>query len=461
MLFNSLEFAIFLPIVFLSYWFLFRGRLVVQNILLLISSYIFYGWWDWRFLTLIVASTLVDYLLGLRMVHSQSDNIRKRLLLVSIVFNLSILGFFKYYNFFVESFVELLTLLGLDIVNTTTLEIILPVGISFYTFQTMSYTIDIYNRKIEPSKNIIAFAAFVAFFPQLVAGPIERAKNLLPQMLGKRNFNYKQGVEGIFLILNGLFRKIVLADSFAVYVNQVWSSIETASSLALIFGVIFFGLQIYLDFSGYSKIARGIAKLLGFELMVNFDRPYLARNILIFWGKWHISLSTWFRDYLYIPLGGNRVSTSRWAINITLVFLLSGLWHGANWTFIVWAIIHVSMYFINKFTPSLSNLFTTQLGVFIAWIFFRSQSIEEGIQYCKSLITNDFFTSLPNLFQGLGPASFTFLLLNFVMLYLLYRLEDSFEWIPGRIKTLTLAMMVVLISLLFEKNSSQFIYFQF
>lgn len=461
MLFNSIAFLIFLPSVFILYWFVCKKNLKLQNLLVLVSSYIFYGWWDWRFLSLILLSTIVDYFIGLKINSAKKAEHRKRFLWISIFFNLGLLGVFKYYNFFVESWVDLLHGLGYSVQSSATLEIILPVGISFYTFQTMSYSLDIYRNQLKPTKNFIAFASFVSFFPQLVAGPIERASNLMPQMLKPRKFRYEQSVEGLFLIANGFFRKIVLADGFAVYANKTWSSIETTSGLSLIIGAIFFGLQVYLDFSGYSNIARGIAKLLGFELMINFDRPYLARNINEFWSKWHISLSTWFKDYVYIPLGGNRVSPIRWAFNIGMVFLLSGLWHGANWTYIVWALIHVLMYFYDKYLPKFSTLFTTQLAVLFAWIFFRSKSISEGFTFLRSIFENEFYISTPNLFQGTGLLNMVFLIFNIFLIFILYKVEDKFSSFSERTKIITFGIIFMYVCLFFVKNSGQFIYFQF
>ena len=461
MLFNSIEFLIFLPIVFILYWFIFDRKLNLQNCIILLSSYVFYGWWDWRFLSLILISTIVDYIVGLKIHHTTNNRQRKIFLWISILFNLGLLGFFKYYNFFVDSWIDLFGSIGYKITNPLTLNIILPVGISFYTFQTMSYSIDIYRGQLKPTRDFISFASFVSFFPQLVAGPIERASNLLPQMLKSRKFNYGKGREGLFLIINGFFRKIVLADGFAIYVNKTWDNIETSSALSLIIGAFFFGLQIYLDFSGYSNIARGVAKLLGFELMVNFNRPYLAKNINEFWSKWHISLSTWFRDYLYVPLGGNRVSATRWALNIAIVFILSGLWHGANWTYIVWALIHVSMYFIDKYIPKLSSFVTTQLAVLFAWIFFRSKSVNEAFHYLKSIADNDFFISIPDLFQGMGATAMAILLFHIFLLFLLYKTEDKFEILSVNNQTLTLSILITYTCLFFERNGGQFIYFQF
>ena len=305
MLFNSFEFLVFLPIVFVLYWFVVHRSLKLQNALVLVASYVFYGWWDWRFLSLIAISTVVDYVVGLK-IHAASQPIRaKRWLWVSVVFNIGLLGFFKYYNFFVESWVQAFSELGYEI-SPYTLQIILPVGISFYTFQTMSYSLDIYKKQLEPTRDFIGFAAFVSFFPQLVAGPIERASHLLPQLLNARKFDYQRAVEGMRLILWGLFKKVVIADSLAPMVNDIFANYTIYSGGVLILGAVFFAFQIYGDFSGYSDIAIGVARLFGFDLMTNFKFPYFSRNIGEFWRRWHISLSTWFRDYVYIPLGALR-----------------------------------------------------------------------------------------------------------------------------------------------------------
>jgi D-alanyl-lipoteichoic acid acyltransferase DltB (MBOAT superfamily) len=339
MLFNSLDFAIFLPIVFLLYWFVVQKNLKLQNALIVVASYVFYGWWDWRFLSLIIFSTVVDYLIGQRLRTEDKQSKRKVLLWTSIVVNLGFLGFFKYYNFFLENFVDAFSLFGMQI-NANSLNIILPVGISFYTFQTLSYTIDVYRKKLEPTKDFIAFSAFVCFFPQLVAGPIERATNLLPQFINNRKFNYKQAVNGVKLIIWGFFMKLVVADRLSIYVDAIYGNPVNHSSITLITATVFFTFQIYCDFAGYSNIAIGCSKLLGIDLMTNFKRPYFSQNVSEFWSRWHISLSSWFRDYLYIPLGGNRVNALRKKTNLIITFTVSGLWHGANWTFVIWGLIN-------------------------------------------------------------------------------------------------------------------------
>jgi alginate O-acetyltransferase complex protein AlgI len=352
MLFNSIDFAIFLPIVFLLYWFVVNKNLKLQNLLIVIASYLFYGWWDWRFLSLILFSTLIDYSVGRKLLNEGNITKRKILLWVSILVNLGFLGFFKYYNFFLDNFIMAFSFFGTPI-NAQGLNIILPVGISFYTFQTLSYTIDVYKRKLEPTKDFIAFTAFVSFFPQLVAGPIERATNLLPQFYKNRRFEYDKAVDGLRQILWGLFKKVVIADNCAQYANQIFNDTsDYYSGSTLVLGAIFFTFQIYGDFSGYSDIAIGTSRLFGFNLKQNFSFPYFSRDIAEFWRRWHISLSTWFRDYLYIPLGGSRGGNWIKIRNTFIIFILSGFWHGANWTFIVWgglnAIYFLPLLLLNK-----------------------------------------------------------------------------------------------------------------
>tara|TARA_B110000902_G_C14275443_1_gene574728 strand:- start:923 stop:2005 length:1083 start_codon:yes stop_codon:yes gene_type:complete len=344
MLFNSIDFAIFLPIVFILYWFVANKNLKIQNFLIVAASYFFYGWWDWRFLSLILFSTVVDYSIGKMLLNEEKQTKRKVLLLLSIVVNLGFLGFFKYYNFFLENFINAFSFFGTTI-NANSLHIILPVGISFYTFQTLSYTIDVYKGKLKPTKDFIAFSAFVSFFPQLVAGPIERATNLLPQFYKKRKFEYHQAVDGLRQILWGLFKKIVIADNCAEQANLIFNNSGDYSGSTLVLGAVFFTFQIYGDFSGYSDIAIGVSRLFGFNLKQNFAFPYFSRDIGEFWRRWHISLSTWFRDYLYIPLGGSRGGTWKKVRNTFIIFIVSGFWHGANWTFIVWGALN-AVYFL-------------------------------------------------------------------------------------------------------------------
>ncbi len=467
MLFNSLEFLIFLPIVFIVYWFVLNKNLKAQNLFVLVASYVFYGWWDWRFLFLIAFSTFVDYFIGLA-IHQSNDKRRRRIWLsASLIVNLGLLGFFKYYNFFIESWVSAWNSLGYDMEATWTLKVILPVGISFYTFQTLSYSLDIYKRKLEPVKDFISFAAFVSFFPQLVAGPIERAKNLLPQITEERHFKYQQAAEGLRLIFWGLFKKIVIADNLSPVVNDIFLNYQDHSGGTLVLGAIFFGFQIYGDFSGYSDIAIGTAKLFGIELMSNFKFPYFSRSIAEFWRRWHISLSTWFRDYLYIPLGGSRSSTLIVLRNIFIIFIVSGFWHGANWTFIAWGALH-GLLFVPLYALGINRNFTTdvvaqntwlpnpkeliQMGitfvmVTLAWIFFRAESIGHAIDYIAHMsISNPMYKTelmYPVLLLGLEwtmrknerlpfaqlPTYLTLLLLSLLIIFLRYQDEGNVEFI--------------------------------
>jgi len=406
MLFNSIEFLLFLPTVFCLYWFLFQKNLRAQNLLLLISSYVFYGWWDWRFLSLIFLSTIVDYFVGLKIYDSSNKKTKKSYLWISILFNLGILGFFKYFNFFIDSWIDFLSAFGYQHQSTWTLKVILPVGISFYTFQTMSYSLDIYFKKLKPTKDFISFASFVSFFPQLVAGPIERASNLLPQILNNRVFKYEQGVQGLRLILWGMFKKIVIADSLDWRVDYTFNNYQNLDGGTLLLGLIYFSFQIYCDFGGYSDIAIGTSKLFGFELMSNFKFPYFSRDIGEFWRRWHISLSTWFRDYLYIPLGGSKGGKWLSIRNIFIIFIVSGFWHGANWTFIMWGLIHAVLYILlflsgknrqytltvvaeDRWFPTIKELFQMGITFFstmIAWVFFRSENISESYFYLQRII---------------------------------------------------------------------------
>ena len=344
MLFNSLGFALFFPVVFFLYWFVARNNLKAQNFILLVSSYFFYACWDYRFLFLLVFSTFLDYYTGIK-IHEAGSRASKRLwLLISVVVNLGFLGFFKYYNFFVESFAEVMNSVGFK-PDIWTLNIILPVGISFYTFHGMSYVFDIYNNKVVPRKNFVNYSVFVSYFPLLVAGPIERATHLLPQVESPRHFDYSKAVDGMRQILWGFFKKIVIADNCATYVNMIFDNYQDQTGSTLVLGALFFAFQIYGDFSGYSDIALGTSRLLGIELLRNFAYPYFSRDIAEFWRRWHISLSSWFRDYLYIPLGGSKGGLWRNVRNTFIIFLVSGFWHGANWTFIAWGALN-AIYFL-------------------------------------------------------------------------------------------------------------------
>ena len=472
MLFNSLSFAIFLPIVFAIYWGL-KKNLRGQNILLLLSSYLFYGWWDARFLTLIVASTVVDFVLGRSLASTGSASKRKWLLAASMIFNLGLLGVFKYYNFFIENFALLTQSVGFH-TSPTLLSITLPVGISFYTFQTMSYTIDIYRKQLEPTRDFIAFAAFVGYFPQLVAGPIERASNLLPQITKPRNFSYQKAVNGLRQALWGFFKKVVIADAVAPLVDQTFADPNLYSSGALVAGAFLFSIQIYCDFSGYSDIAIGISKLFGIDLMQNFRTPYFSRDIAEFWRRWHISLSTWFRDYLYIPLGGSRGSTALKVRNTFAIFIVSGFWHGANWTFIIWGLINALLFLplllakrnrSNLDHPSLKDLHRIALTFIIttiAWIFFRADSFSHAIDYFGGIRLNTTGDSL-----NIKPSLLAYISLlilgdwlgrkhHFALNFLREGPFASFSIL--RIGTYLLLAYLVLLYLGGQQN---FIYFQF
>ncbi|MCL4158939.1 UNVERIFIED_CONTAM: hypothetical protein GTU68_043845, partial [Idotea baltica] len=401
MLFNSIDFAVFLPIVFALYWLLNKKSLKLQNILIVFASYLFYGWWDYRFLALIIFSTIVDFIVGIYLKKLTDDFKRKCLLYLSVIVNIGLLGFFKYFNFFVDNFVTAFSFFGSEI-QANTLDIILPVGISFYTFQTLSYSIDIYRRKLEPTKDIVAFAAFVSFFPQLVAGPIERASNLLPQFYKRKTFNYANAVDGTRQILWGFFKKVVIADNCATHSNIIFDGYEDFSASTLLVGAILFTFQIYGDFSGYSDIAIGTSRLFGFNLKQNFAFPYFSRDIAEFWRRWHISLSTWFRDYVYIPLGGSRGSRLSQIRNVFVIFIVSGFWHGANWTFIIWGALN-ALYFIpllllNKNRTHTNIDFIKMLVTFlltvIAWIFFRAETLSKALDYITNLFDFSLF-SLP------------------------------------------------------------------
>jgi alginate O-acetyltransferase complex protein AlgI len=344
MLFNSIGFAIFLPVVFFLYWFVAKKNHRYQNILLFIASYFFYACWDWRFLFLLFFSTLLDYFTGLKMAGSKNVRSKKIWFWLSIIINLGFLGFFKYYNFFVTSFAEAALQLGFHL-DIWTLSVILPVGISFYTFHGLSYVIDVYKNKIEVERNFIDYSVFVSFFPLLVAGPIERATHLLPQIKQERAFDYRKAIDGLKQILWGLFKKIVIADQCGQYANMIFDNSDNYSGSTLVLGAIFFSFQIYGDFSGYSDIALGTARLFGIELLRNFAFPYFSRDIAEFWRRWHISLSNWFRDYLYIPLGGSKGGIWMKVRNTFIIFLVSGFWHGANWTFIAWGALN-AIYFM-------------------------------------------------------------------------------------------------------------------
>lgn len=477
MLFNSFTFFVFFIIVIFVYWFPLKHKIKAQNIFILVSSYIFYGWWDWRFLGLIAVSTLVDFFIG-KLLSKQLDHLKRKVFLaVSVIFNLGLLCYFKYYNFFIENWVEAWQSIGVQ-TNASSLNIILPVGISFYTFQTMSYTIDVYRKKINHSTSLINFAAFVAFFPQLVAGPIERASHLLPQFNAKRTFNYEYAKSGVYLIVWGLFKKIVIADTCATFVNVIFDDYESMNTLSLLLGAVYFSFQIYCDFSGYSDIAIGISRLLGFDLMQNFNKPYFSRNIAEFWRRWHISLSTWFRDYLYIPMGGSIGTPITKVRNVFVVFLVSGFWHGANWTFVFWGLLN-AIYFLpllvlnknRKYLDTVSirlnkhgfvnliNITTTFFLVALAWVFFRAKNMTHAFEYLKRL-TTDLNFSLQYLSIERYNVEVLLLLCFFIMVEWWSRSQE--HPFIGKFKTVFFGVIIFLIIILgVYSEHSDFIYFQF
>ena len=481
MLFNTLDFAIFLPIVFFLYWFIANKSIKLQNLLIVLSSYLFYGWWDWRFLSLIIFSTSVDYIVGFWLSKVEKIKVRQVLLWTSIFINIGFLGFFKYFNFFLESFQTAFSFFGIGI-STNSLNIILPVGISFYTFQTLSYTIDVFKRKLQPTKDFIAFAAFVSFFPQLVAGPIERATELLPQFYIARSFDSLKAVDGLRQILWGLFKKIVIADNCAVYVNDIFLNYDSYPGSSLLLGGIFFAFQIYGDFSGYSDIAIGTSRLFGFNLSQNFAFPYFSRDIAEFWRRWHISLSSWFRDYLYIPLGGSQGSKFNQIRNIFIIFIVSGFWHGANWTYIIWGFLnalyflplmllnrnrkHLGSISLKKNVPNLTTILKISITFFatvLAWIFFRSESVYQAFDYLKKIFSSSLFKMPENL--SILMLTHIIIIIAFIIVEWMQREQLHGLELTGsklsRIYRWSIYYLIILSIIWYGGNQQEFIYFQF
>lgn len=478
MLFNSIDFAIFLPIVFLLYWFATNKNLKLQNLLLLVASYFFYACWDWRFLFLLMFSTLLDFFTGLKMQDSKNHKQKQFWFWLSVTVNLGFLGVFKYYNFFAQSFAEAISHFGLQ-VNPVTLKVILPVGISFYTFHGLSYVIDIYKDRIRAERNFVDYAVFVSFFPLLVAGPIERATHLLPQIKVKRTFDYKKAVDGLRQILWGLFKKIVIADSCAEFANQIFNNSAEQSGSNLFLGALFFTFQIYGDFSGYSDIAIGTARLFGIDLLRNFAFPYFSRDIAEFWRRWHISLSSWFKDYLYIPLGGSKGGNRMRIRNTFIIFVVSGFWHGANWTFIIWGALNALFIMPsiimktnrnNLLTVAQGKLFPTYreffqmvitfgLAVF-AWIFFRAENLSHAMQYISGIFSESLFT-LPTV----KPVYLFILIILFMVIEWFGREEQyaiakiGLQW--KRPIRYAFYYAIVFAIFWFGGKEQQFIYFQF
>ena len=477
MIFNSIDFLIFLPIVFILYWQL-KNNINLQNLFIVVVSYIFYGWWDYRFLFLISFTSLCSFYSGIMIDYYQSDKSKKRLIAIcNILINIGILAVFKYYNFFIQSLSYLLLQFGIHL-DFITINIILPVGISFYTFQALSYTIDVYRGDIKASHNIISFFAYISFFPQLVAGPIERSTNLLPQFSSIRTFKYETAIDGLRQMLWGFFKKIVVADNCAAGVNHVFAEIDSLDSISLFYGALMFSMQIYGDFSGYSDIAIGTSKIFGIKLMKNFNYPYFTRDIAEFWRKWHISLTTWFRDYLYIPMGGSRYGKLKSIKNTLIIFLTSGLWHGANWTFLLWgayhALLFIPLLITNKnrkhlagiaehsILPSFKELIqmtTTFILVLMGWIIFRAENIGIAIKYYNRMFTN-FELTLP----VYGKTALIWIIIMLVAEWLqrdkqhTLQIENS---IQNKYIRYFIYYAIISIIIIFQGETAQFIYFQF
>lgn len=473
MLFPSFAFLVFLPLVFVAYWYVFGRNLRLQNAFVLVASYVFYGWWDWRFLGLLFASSIGDFLLGRAIEGASGERARKRWLVLSLVLNLGLLGVFKYFNFFMDGMHDLLLTIGMR-PDLPTLRLLLPVGISFYTFQSLSYTIDIYRGQLKATRDPIAFLAFVSFFPQLVAGPIERATNLLPQFLVPRSFNKEHARDGLRQMLWGFFKKLVIADTCAPIVNGIFAGdVSTTPGITLFFGAFFFAFQIYGDFSGYSDIAIGCARLFGIGLSQNFAFPYFSRSISEFWRRWHISLSTWFRDYVYMPLGGWRTKFGRLR-NILITFTVSGFWHGANWTFIGWGVVHGAYYVpeilrdgkARRDVPVLRDLpaiISTFLLVVLAWVFFRSSSIHTAGAYLFYMVRNA-LVSPGALLVWCLRAEMGWILFVVVLEWIARRGQHALEVLPRPTPlrwAIYFALTVVILLHIDMQTSHEFIYFQF
>jgi len=467
MLFNSAVFICFFVIVYLVYINLKSFR--VQNMLLLLASYVFYGYWDWRFLSLLLASTLIDYFVALNMANSGNKKAKKKLLCVSLVFNLGMLGVFKYYNFGIDSFVDMMEYFGVQ-VNAGSLEIILPVGISFYTFQTISYTVDVYRGRREPTKNILNFALYVAFFPQLVAGPIEKATTLLPQLEKKRIISTEDIKIGWMWILLGYFKKVVIADTLAPMVEQAFSHVDEVSGVVSLVAIVAFALQIYGDFAGYTLIARGVSRLMGIKLMRNFKSPYLATSPRDFWKRWHISLSSWLMEYLYFGLGGNRLSRMKTYRNLMITMLLGGLWHGARWNFVLWGLYHGLLLVVchlwqkrrgykEDHIPNMVAIPLMFVFTLFGWLIFRVDSVGQMELILMNIAQN--FVWDVHVLQYLKPTVICFAL---IMLYHL--------WLDSREDELALLKInphlrfgvysfVVICILAIGFKPTVFLYFQF
>lgn len=474
MVFNSITFFVFFVVFFNLYWILNKyASIRFRNLFTLISSYIFYGWWDYRFLSLIIISSISDYILGLKIYHAKNRSNRKIYLFLSLFINLGILGFFKYYNFFIDSFIDLISLFNIS-ANIHTLKIILPVGISFYTFQTLSYTIDIYKNKLKPTNDIISFFTFVAFFPQLVAGPIERASRLLKQFKERKKFSYKNSVAGLRLVLWGLFKKIVIADNLGLIVDVIFDPASDFTGISVFMGGFLFAFQVYCDFSGYSDIAIGISKMLGYELMINFKTPYFSASFTEFWRRWHISLSSWFKDYVYIPLGGSKKSKLRVDLNIFITFFLSGLWHGAQITFVLWGSLHGIALIIEKYLKFKVKPYIAIPFVFFVFCLFLLPFRANNLSHLMDLISRLFifnisFQEISNTFFELLSVnkSITLLIVFITFLIVEYKigLNDFSLWIAkmnSKYRISIYLVLILIIALLANFDvKPNFIYFQF
>jgi alginate O-acetyltransferase complex protein AlgI len=492
MLFNSIEFAIFLPIVFLLYWFVVNKNLNLQNVLLLIASYSFYGWWDWRFLFLLFSISVFNFYIGIKIDKNETDTIRKKWLILGLIINIGVLGIFKYYNFFINSFIDLASLIGYNLPKSTT-KIILPLGISFYMFLSMSYIIDIYKKILNADRNIIHILLTLSFFPIILAGPIQRPISLLPQIRNRRDFTYSQALDGLRQLLWGLFVKIAIADKLAYHADNIFLNSSDYHGSTLLIGAIFYSIQIYADFSGYSNIAIGTAKLFGFSLMRNFSYPYFARDITEFWKRWHISLTTWFRDYVFLPLSFNiswKIKTEKvfliksdlfiYIVASIVVWFLTGLWHGANYTFITWGMIHGFFLIIYQWQRKprkklfkklrINNDYTsviiietilTNIIVLLAWIFFRERSMHNAFSYIAEIFSTSLF-KLPQIF----PLDLVLLTLIFIFSEWLQRNKEHPLQIDNIIKYRFIRWgiyyaIVILIIILSGDNQQNFIYSQF
>ena len=473
MTFQSLEYLIFFSILFILHWTLFSKRKEHQNGLIVVASLVFYGWWDWRFLGLLIITALSTFLSSRWMDNTNDAKKRKFLFVGTIVINVGILFFFKYFNFFVQSFADALSLMGMS-ANVTTLHILLPVGISFYTFTALSYTIDVYQHKIESTNDALAYFAYVMFFPSILSGPISRAQKQLPQYFSRRNFDYDKSISASKLILWGGVMKLCLADRLGIYVDTIYANIAQHNGITLLITSILYSIQIYADFAGYSLMAIGFGKLLGIDLQTNFIRPYFAKTVTDFWRRWHISLTTWFRDYIYFPLGGNRCSKARWALNTLIVFTISGLWHGAAYTFIIWGALHGVCMVIERLVYgekikqlsdkfSMSNIIRiiiTFIIVNFAWIFFRINNLGDVMQIFKKI-----FTEPGKPFLDTNTLLMGFVAMAIIFIYDLVKEKHlNMHWLSSRfmvVRYLTAIMLIVYILAFGVLNDGSFIYFQF